>query len=162
MGSISDLIKDYGRLVRQGDILLAYQNIMRRMRALRVGIQKDFPEFNVAAQLYQGEMDVSYFTMAPDFLKDRGLKLGLVFVHEKSAFELWLWAKNKKVQEDYRQRLAKKDLTPFTISSDQWWVRSIIEWPILEDPSFDQSDKLMCDVEVAIINFLEALDKILD
>ena len=49
---------------------------------------------------------MTYFALFSDFLKERGLKLAVLFNYETFSFEVWLAARNRKVQRQYWELLS--------------------------------------------------------
>jgi hypothetical protein len=46
--------------------------------------------------IYQGYLDISYFSISTKALKDRGLKFALVYQRQKGCFEMWLQSETEK------------------------------------------------------------------
>src|SRR5690606_19848877 len=63
--------------------------------------QATHPELLIPGTFYAGYMDMSYFAIVPEKLKERGLKIAVVYLHEACRFEVWLSAANKKIQARY-------------------------------------------------------------
>ena len=81
MNNLNQLIANYTQALNQGEIQIAYKGIMEFMGKLRAELIKKYPEYQVSG-IYQGYMDMSYFSMASDSLKDKGLKIAIVYLHE--------------------------------------------------------------------------------
>ena len=65
MKSLNKLIYDYGKQVESGNIKLAYQGLMDFIMRLRVEFKDEYPNLHVSGKIYQGYMDISFFTLSP-------------------------------------------------------------------------------------------------
>nr|WP_312712891.1 hypothetical protein [Proteiniclasticum ruminis] len=79
----------------------SYKEIILYMRSLRQAFLMGDQNFR-AGGLYEGLMDMTYFSIATDVLFQKGLKLALVFVHGKGSLELWVSGRNREVMKKYR------------------------------------------------------------
>jgi hypothetical protein len=62
-------------------------------------------------------MDMTYFSFFPKTLKDRNLKIAIVFLHESFRFEVWLVGFNKQVQQKYWKLFTDSDWNQYPIVS---------------------------------------------
>ncbi len=72
MKILNTLIKEYTRSVQQGEIQIAYKAILDFISKLRVEFIRRYPNYDVSS-IYQGYMDMSYFSLNSQPLKDKGL-----------------------------------------------------------------------------------------
>ena len=56
------------------------------MLSLKNHFTNQHPDFSVPGSLYYGYMDLTYFSVVPGSLKDRELKIAIVFLHEPFRF----------------------------------------------------------------------------
>ena len=70
------------------------------MSGLRTRFTNNYPKFAVSG-LYQGYMDMTYFAIFPQALKERSLKIAIVFNCDSFRFEAWLAASNRKIRRRY-------------------------------------------------------------
>jgi len=103
MATLQECVIEYKSLLEKGEIQKAYKGILEFLMALRTHFEKQFPEWTVPGGLYTGYMDMSYFSIIPSSLKERKLKIAVVFIHEACRFEIWLAGVNKTVQAEYWQ-----------------------------------------------------------
>lgn len=75
--------------LRNGAIQRAYRALLSYMMELRIRFKNKYPDSSVSA-LYQGYMDMTYFAVSPPSLKQRDLKIAIVFNYEAFRFEAWL------------------------------------------------------------------------
>lgn len=161
MGSLGDCVKEYTIQLSKGEIQTAYRGIMTFMSDLRSYLERTYPDFAVGA-LYFGYMDMTYFAFTPSSLKDRRLKIALVYLHEERRFESWLAGSSRRIQTEYAEMLSHKELGPYVLSRIQPGVDSIIASAIVEQPDFDDLDELRRHIEVELVGFVDDMARVLD
>lgn len=162
MKTLNNSIYDYGRQVENGDIRFAYQGLINYILKLKLQLKEKYPEYNISKNFYQGYMDISFFSLAPEKLKQKNLKIAVVYIHEKTRFEVWLTGRNSEVQSNYRHQFKKLKSKKYLISPDKKGVTSIIESVLVDKPNFDRPDKLTKAISIGVRNFLEDIEKLLD
>lgn len=100
MNTLDDDVRELQRRLSDGLIRRAYEGIISCMSRLRTVFANLRGERAVGG-LYQGYFDMTYFALFSDGLKERDLKLALVFNYETFRFEVWLAARNRKIQRQY-------------------------------------------------------------
>lgn len=100
MDSFNQYMEEYKKEMKKGTIRNAYKGLMEYIMDLRTHLQNKYPEHFVSS-LYYGYMDMTYFSFSPDSLKDRKLKIAIVFIHDTVRFEVWLSGQNKQIQKEY-------------------------------------------------------------
>jgi hypothetical protein len=134
---------------------------MMFMSDLKAYLESAGPDYASSA-LYFGYMDMSYFAFTPPALKDKKLKIAIVYLHEECRFELWLAANNRKVQADYIELLKNKDIRGYTLSQAGPGVDSIIATVIAEQPDFDNPEELKKQIEAKTLEFTKDVISILN
>ena len=100
MKTLNELIEEYTHHLQQGEIQIAYKGILEFLGKLRAEFIKKYPHYDVSS-IYQGYMDMSYFSLNTKSLKDNGLKIAIVYLHDKGDFEVWLSARNRDIAKSY-------------------------------------------------------------
>ena len=100
MKTLNELIEEYTHHLQQGEIQIAYKGILEFLGKLRAEFIKKYPHYDVSS-IYQGYMDMSYFSLNTKSLKDKGLKIAIVYLHDKGDFEVWLSARNRDIAKSY-------------------------------------------------------------
>lgn len=154
MDSLNKSIQEYVSQLNKGQIQKAYKGIMTFMSELKAYLERKCSDYSVSS-LYFGYMDMTYFAVTPSALKDWGLKIAIVFMHEECRFELWLAGKNRRIQAELIQTLSRRNIGEYKLSQVQPGVDSIIEIPIVEQPNFDNPDELKHQIEVKTMKFAE-------
>ncbi|MEL7603271.1 MAG: hypothetical protein AAGU77_08970, partial [Bacillota bacterium] len=96
---------------------------------------------------------MTYFAFTLPALKDRKLKIAVVYLHEECRFELWLAAANRKIQVDYIEKLRHKDIGEYTLSQAAPGVDAILYTTICEQPDFGHPEELKRLVEEKTLEF---------
>ena len=106
-------------------------------------------------------MDMTYFAATPQSLKERGLKIAIVFVHAAFRFEAWLAAANKQVQAQYWRHFKESGwvqypLVPTTLGAD-----AIMAYILVEEPDFSDAEALTGRIEAGILAFTRDIEAFL-
>jgi hypothetical protein len=161
VSSLGDCVKEYVIQLSKGQIQTAYRGIMTFMSELRSGLEHKYSDFTASA-VYSGYLDMTYFAFTPSSLRDRRLKIAIVYLHEACRFESWLAGNTRQIQAEYVEMLSHKDLGRYVLSQIQPGVDSIIASSIVEQPDFDDLDELKKRIEVKTMEFVEDMVRTLD
>ena len=126
---------------------------MEYMMKLRIHLSHKYPDHLVSGSIYQGYMDMTYFSFTPESLKKRKLKVALVFIHEKARFEVWLAASNRQVQKEYLRMINVACWERYKVSEMN--PDSIVEHVLADNPDFDDLDALTIVLENGLLDFLK-------
>jgi hypothetical protein len=154
MESFQEYMQEYKKQLDKGHIQEAYQGLMKYIMDLRVYFKKGYPEYFVSS-IYYGYMDMTYFSFSPHSLKNRKLKIAIVFVHETFRFEVWLAGSNKKVQSRYWELIKEGNWEEYHIPSTTQGVDSILEHVLVNDPDFADLDSLTQQIEAGTLKFID-------
>lgn len=152
----------YRNQLEQGALQAAYRGLMAYMSDLRSHFQKTCPEYAVPGGIYPGTMDMTYFSVVPEALKQRKLKIAVVFLHQEFRFEVWLSGSNRQVQADYWKLLKERDWTPYRLVADPRKADSILEFTLVEDPDFGDLDGLTAQIERGTLKFIADMEGLLE
>ena len=153
MKSNNQLIKDYTHCLQQGEMHIAYKGIIDFIGKLRADFIKNYSHLYIGS-IYQGYLDMSYFSINTEHLKGKGLKVAIVYLHEKRTFEVWLSARNRKILKRYEgviKNIIADDANMFHDDNNQ---DSIIEYKLTSDPNFDNEDLLINIIEQGVEKFM--------
>lgn len=136
--SLNSRLPAYKAAFSNGELQKTYQDLVGIVQNLRTEFSKKYEgEFSVANVLH-GYIDFTYFYLQNDYLKNRKLKLAVVFKHQHAIFELWLLGQTKDVQILYWRKLREVKW----VNQEAMPEYSIFEVPLLVAPDFDNSSKL--------------------
>lgn len=161
MISFGQSIQEYTTQLQKGDIQKAYRGLMEFMLALRTDFANKFREYTVSGSLYPGYMDMTYFAVIPPALKERGLKIAIVYLHEANRFEVWLSAVNKQVQQKYWQFFREGKWNKYRLVSTLAGADSILEEVLAGQPDFDNLPGLTDQIESGTLSFIGEIEKYL-
>lgn len=159
MDSLNNHIKEYTIQLSKGQIQKAYKGIMTFMSGLRTYLEGMYPEYTASA-LYFGYMDMTYFAFTPSHLKNKKLKIAIVYLHEQCRFEVWLGGSNRKIQAEYIKLMSGKSLGDYKLSQVIPGVDSIIETILVEQPDFDHPEELKKHIDRKTIEFVNDITSI--
>lgn len=161
MKSLNDCITEYRNQVAKGEIRTAYRGLMDFMMRLRNTFRNDYPSYTVAGNLYQGYMDMTYFPLSTDKLRDLKLKIAIVLIHDTVRFEIWLSAVNKDIQAEYWKRFKEMNLKNYRMPSVLNGADSIIEHTLSDKPDFNDPDGLIGQLVNGASVFINDIEKLL-
>lgn len=161
MESLQDYMDEYNKQVAKGYIPKAYGGLMEYMKSLRVYFESSYPEYSAPGGLYQGYMDMTYFPLFPHSLQRRNLKIAVVYIHESARFEVWLAGANRKVQAEYRRLIGESGWNKFRSSPAIKGTDSIIEYTLVEQPDFGDSDALTGQIAAGTSYFITEIENFL-
>ena len=161
MDSFQENIDEYKKQLEHGAIQKAYKGLMEYIMDLRTYFKNKYPDYDVSGSLYYGYMDMTYFSIFPKTLKDRRLKIAIVFLHETCRFEVWLAGVNKQVQTQYWNLIKDNGWNKYHVVSTTKGADSIIEYVLVDNPDFTDLDALTKQIEKATVKFVKDVESFL-
>lgn len=155
MIGMSEAMDEYRVQIQRGYLQVAYQGLMQFFRDLRLRLAENHPEYSVAGSIYYGYMDMTFLTMAPQALRDRRLKIVVVFIHDSFRFEIWLSGANRDVQQRCWGRLAEIVSDEYRLAPDPRAEDYVVARTLLEDPDFADLEALAALIEERANEFVE-------
>jgi len=160
MDSFSEHMKEYRKQMMRGVIKEAYKGLMEYLMNLRLHFKNKYPNYFVGA-LYEGYMDMTYFSFSPQALKDQKLRIAIVFIHDAVRFEVWLAGYNKEVQTKFWKLFKESDWDKYHIVPTTKGVDSILEYILVENPDFSDLDNLTEQIEKETLKFVKDVENFL-
>jgi hypothetical protein len=158
MEAFHENMNEYRKQLEKGAIQEAYKGLMAYIMSLRTHFKHKYPDYYVSGSIYYGYMDMSYFSFYPKSLKDRKLKIAIVFIHEAFRFEVWLAGNNKQVQSKYWKLFKESEWKKYHVVSTTVGVDSIVEHILVEDPDFSDLDTLTKQIERGTLKFIKHVE----
>lgn len=158
MKSLNQNIEAYKAALQLGDLQQTYRSILKYISSLKSYFKSKYPEFLTSSHLYQGYLDVSFFTISPAFLKSKRLKIAIVFIHDQASFEVWLCGANKQIQQKYISIAKEEGWKKYPISAMKVGVYSILEHTLVAQPNFDDLESLTTYLEQELLVFVNTLE----
>ena len=161
MESFHEYMTEYRKQIQKGHIKEVYKGLMEYIMDLRVHFKNKYPDYFVSGGIYYGYMDMTYFSFFPKSLKNRKLKIAIVFIHDTCRFEIWLAGYNKNVQTKYWKLIKESGWNKYRIPSTIKGVDSIIEYILVDDPDFSDLDSLTKQIEIGTLRFITDVENFL-
>ncbi|MDD3307835.1 MAG: hypothetical protein PHO29_12170 [Acetobacterium sp.] len=155
MKTLNERIAAYTQQLRLGEIQIAYKGILEFIGKLRAVFIKKYPHYDVSS-IYQGYLDMSYFSLSTKPLKDKGLKIAIVYLHEKGSFEVWLSARNRDIARTHQSILDRlsDEINVFHDKNNQ---DAIIEYVLTCTPDFEDQAQLINTIDHGVEKFVAAI-----
>ena len=160
MSSIQQDLQGFKNQLENGSLQRAYQGLIAYMNALRAHFAKTHGDSAVSA-LYQGFMDMTYFAVFTPALKARDLKIAVVFNYEPFRFEVWLAARNRKIQKQMWELFKDIHLEGYRIVKPAEGIDSIIECDLADEFDLSRPDELTARISQITSAFIEKMEKLL-
>lgn len=155
MKSLNKAMAEYNRQLEKGTIRQAYRQLMEFMKGLRVYFYNTYPDHFVSGSIYQGFMDFTFLNFTPKKLRERKLKILVLFVHEDCSFNVWLCGANKKVQKKYWEWIKEQEWNRYIVPTSIEGKDYIIEHRLEENPDFDNLESLQDKIEKETLAFTQ-------
>ena len=160
MKSLQEYMGEYRKQMEKGTVQQAYRGLMNYIMALRTHLKKKYPDYFVSA-IYQGYMDMTYFSFAPKSLMRRKLKIGIVFIHETMRFEVCLFGINKHIQKKYWTLIKESGWNKYHIVPTTKGFNYIIGYVLVDNPDFSDLVALTKKIEKATLKFIKDIETFL-
>jgi hypothetical protein len=161
MESFHEYMNEYKKQLDKGNIKEAYRGLMEYILGLRSYFKNKYPDYFVSGSIYFGYMDMTYFSFMPKSLKNKKLKIAIVFVHETFRFEVWLGGYNKQVQIKYWKLFKQSKWNKYNLVSTTKDADSILEFILVDNPDFSDLDKLTRKIENGTLKFIKDVENFL-
>ncbi|MBP6209055.1 MAG: hypothetical protein KA473_06410 [Anaerolineales bacterium] len=161
MKSLQENMIEFKSQLKKGVIQKAYLGLMGYMMSLKNHFANKYPDNPTPGSLYTGYMDMTYFSIFPKSLKDRDLKIAIVFLYDKFRFEIWLSGRNKQVLEKYWKIISKNKWNKYKIVEPAKGVDSIVEHTLVDNPDFSDLESLTKQIEQRTLKFVQDIERFL-
>ncbi|NTV37934.1 MAG: hypothetical protein HGA82_01905, partial [Anaerolineales bacterium] len=155
---IQEDMKDFREQLRCGSIQRAYRALLGTMMKLRTHFQNRYPGYAISG-LYQGYLDMTYFAIVPPVLKQRSLKIAIVFNYEAFRFEAWLSGANRQVQRKTWELFRESQWAEYRVVTPAKGVDSIVECILAEGFDPGDPDSLTASIEEKTVKFIDDIEK---
>jgi hypothetical protein len=158
MKSFSEYMNAYKKQLKKGDIQKAYSGLMEYFRGLKSYLKDKYSDYFVSSNIYHGYMDMTYFSFFPESIKNRNLKVAIVFIHETCRFEVWLAGNNRNVQKTFCKLIKESDWNKYHIGSTDKGIDYILDHILIADPDFSDLDALTNQIESGVLSFIKDVE----
>jgi hypothetical protein len=161
MPAFQQQINEYRKQLEKGIIKAAYRGLMEYFDGLRLYLQKKYPDYFLSGNVHYGFMDYTYFYFFPKTLKQKKLKIVILFIHDTFRFEVWLSGYNKKVQTKYWKLFKQNNWSKYHLASTTKEVDSIIDYTLIDNADFSDLEALTKKIETGTLKFIEDIETFL-
>lgn len=161
MHSIREDFEEFRRQLRNGSVHRAYAALLSYMLGLRTHFKNSQPDWTVSG-LYQGYLDMTYFAIFPPKLKQRDLKIAIVFNYTAFRFEAWLAAGNRQVQRRYWELFRDSHWPDYRVVAPAPGVDSIVEYDLSADFDLSNPDALTARIDAGTAAFIDDIARFLE
>jgi hypothetical protein len=151
--SIQKGIEQYRRAVQSGSVWDGYRALMNYLQKLRLSLSSCRPDYAVSA-VQQGQMDYSYFTFTPKSLKQRNLKIVILFIHSSFSFEVWLSGQNKAAAIENLKQLKEQGWSKHETAANAQNADYITKACLVAEADFRCPEELMEQIKQAAFGFI--------
>jgi hypothetical protein len=161
MKSLQENMIEYRKQLKKGAIQKAYLGLMQYMMSLKTHFSNEYPDYSVSGSIYYGYMDMTYFSVFPGSLKDRDLKIAIVFVYDTFRFEVWLSGRNQQVLAKYWKIFKDSGWEKYKLAAQGKWADSILEHILVDDPDFSDLEALTRQIDQGASKFIKDVENFL-
>lgn len=90
---------EYKELMKTTNIRECYRRVISLIKHTRSRLETDMNTYSFMNRVVENQMDFSYFQLTNNPLKESGIKIQVVFIHESCTFEIWGSGYNRSVQK---------------------------------------------------------------
>ncbi|UII75339.1 AraC family transcriptional regulator [Flagellimonas sp. HMM57] len=140
---------------------LDYHYLINYMKELRAFFLKEYDTCFRLGNIYQGNPNFSYFSLATTALKNQKLKFVIILNHKELYFSICLSGQNKIIRKKYWEIFKDSDWKKYHLAESIDNSLSIIEQIIVKEPNFNNKRSLTKKIEKESMKFMEELKTIL-
>lgn len=157
MDATRDDLDTFRRQLEQGALPRAYRALVTFMLDLRAHSASSY----AVSRLYQGYLDMTYFALFPPALKQRDLKIAIVFNYAAFRFEAWLAASNRTVQRHTWELFQDGSWAEYRLVAPAKGIDSILECDLAPGSALADPGALTARIETATATFIAAIERYL-
>jgi hypothetical protein len=161
MKSLQENMIEYRKQLEKGAIQKAYRGLMEYMLSLKNHFSSKHPDYSTSGSIYSGYMDMTYFSVVPGSLKDRDLKIAIVFVYDSFRFEVWLSGRNQRVLAKYWEIFKESGWDKYKLAEQGKWADSVLEHILVDSPDFSDLEALTKQIEQGTVKFIQDVENFL-
>jgi len=145
--------------LQKGYLQDAYKGLFSYIANIRSIFKRKYPQFSIGSSIYPGYMDMTYFSIFTPKLKERKLKIAVVFTYETFSFEVWLSGVNRAVQEINWKLIEEKQWQEYPVASDPLKEDHIIKSVLVDRAQFDKIDMMTNSIEIGTVQFVNDVER---
>jgi hypothetical protein len=154
-----DYISEYKRLIQTTNLQKGYQEFVKFFRQLRTFLQNELPEYAFTGNIVENNMDYSYFQFTDEYLKSKGLKIVIAFVHADFDFQIWLSGMNRKIQSEQYEILKSKQ-HPFALTENPNKTDYILKMKLIDDCNYNDVEGQFIIMKDNTVGFIRDIKRL--
>lgn len=154
-------LETYKSLLATTELQLGYQEFIKLFRFLRIELEKELPDFSFSGNIVENNMDFAYFQLTDTDLREKGLKIQVVFVHKSFRFEVWVSGYNRKTQCLYYNKLKNQPLK-YHLNDNPERVDYIFKAEIEKNIELHSGDIIISKIKPVVLEMIAFAKIILD
>lgn len=143
------MLLQYKKLVQTTNIQESYQEIIKFIKWIRSTLATQMDDYDFTNKVVENQMDISYFQATNKTLKEKGLKIQVVFIHKSCLFEVWMSGYNRAIQCKYNGRLASIKC-PYERCENPERNDFIVKIPVKKNIVLDHRESIIEEMEYDI------------
>ncbi|TCC96986.1 AraC family transcriptional regulator [Pedobacter hiemivivus] len=155
-------LSHYKEQVSQGEIQVDYNWLMGYIKTLKNHFTKEYYSIYKVGNIYQGNMDYSYFPLTTHNLQKQKLKFVIIFNHKLMRFEICLSGQNKTIRKKYWDFFKESDWDKYHLVESIGDSLSIIDHILVNKPNFDNTETLTGEIETEVLKFINNIRDVLE
>lgn len=148
------LLEMYRTLLQTTDLQKAYQEFIRLFRFLRNELEQQMPDFHFQSNLTENAMDYTYFSFTDPGLKEKGLKLVVVFDHKNFRLEVWLSGANRTAQCRWDEQW-RACPPPMELTQDPNHTDFVVRLPV--ETNLSDGEETVAAIKEAAVQLLQII-----
>ena len=148
----TNYIEEYKNIIQTTNLQRAYQEQIKFFRYLRNCLQKEMVDLKFTGNIVENNMDYSYFQITNFNLKQEGLKIVFVFLHQQFKYQIWLSGVNR--QEQLKKINMYQKSTNYNLTSNPIKTDYIIRKDVETKFDYNNLEKLINDLKEEIYSFI--------
>jgi hypothetical protein len=161
MKSFHEDMIEFKKQLDKGHIQVAYKCLIEYFGYLKSYFKNKYPENIISGSTYFGYMDMTYFPISTDKLKQKKLKIAVVFVYDDFRFEVWLSAVNKIVLANYWKIIKDNKWDKYKIVKPGKGIDFILQHIVDNNPDFSDLNALTKNIEKGTMTFISDVENFL-
>lgn len=146
-------LETYRNLLATTELQLGYQEFIKLFRFLRIELEKELPDFSFSSNIVENNMDFAYFQLTDTDLREKGVKIQVVFVHKSFRFEVWASGYNRKTQCFYYNKLKNQPLK-YYLNDNPERIDYIFKAEIEKDIELHSGDIVISKIKPVVLEMI--------
>jgi len=122
--------------------------------------KKYFEDYHIGT-IYSDNINIIYFPFTPTELKEKKLKIAVVYNLKSDRIEVWLAGQNKQIQKEYWEIFRGSNWNKYTIPDSIKNSFSIVYTVLNDRVDFSASESIIKEIESKLLVFIDDMVELL-